>query len=110
VLACFAVAKLALPNSTIMPPLALQNYAPAQFRGRLIAVHLMMVNIVGFTIGPVAVPILALLWPNEATALGRGLSLLSAVAIPTSVILFYLSRRALSPKQLAAVPAEAVGA
>ena len=110
VLACFAVAKLALPNSTIMPPLALQNYAPAQFRGRLIAVHLMMVNIVGFTIGPVAVPMLALLWPNEATALGRGLSLLSAVAIPTSVILFYLSRRALSPKQLAAVPAEAVGA
>jgi hypothetical protein len=95
-LASFAVAKLVLPNSTIMPPLALQAYAPPQFHGRLIAVHLLMVNIIGFAIGPVAVPLLASLWPGDPKALGYGLSLLAALAAPAAALLFCMSWRAVA--------------
>ena len=68
--------------------------------GRLTAVHLLMINIVAFAIGSVAVA----LWPNDATALGQGLSLLVATTVSTSVFLFYLSRREIAVKLVSAVP------
>lgn len=99
VLAIFAVGKIPMATPTIMPPLAIQGTSPVELRGRMIAVHLIMVNLVGFSLGPLLVPVIAGFWPGDPDALRWSLSFMAATAIPAAVILFILARRH-SPRPL----------
>jgi len=60
------------------------------------AINLMALTPVGFALGPVAVPLLARLWPSDPLALGRGLACLGILVGPLAVVLFFVSLRNLT--------------
>lgn len=103
-LAVFGIMKVALANTSIMPPLAIQSFAPGVLRGRLIAIHLLMINLVGFAIGPVLVPRIAVIWAGDDMALGRALSVVAGVTMALAVALFFLARLAFNPAALQRLP------
>lgn len=95
VVAGLLFATICLATTGTLTPLAMQTYGPARMRARLMALQLLAINLVGYSVGPVAVPLFAKWWPGSTHALGYGLAVLAVLAQPIAVIGFALARRAL---------------
>lgn len=60
--------------------LAVQSYGPNRMRARLVAVALLFMNLIGYTLGPLLVVLIGRLWPDDPASLGYGLSVLGGIA------------------------------
>lgn len=90
-----AMAMVALPPvSTVLSSLLIQRYGPASMRARLIAANVLMVNLVGYTIGPQFVGFY--LDASSGATIGGAIAWLAALAGPLALVMFFWSSRSLS--------------
>lgn len=90
-----ALAMMTLPPvSTVLSSLLIQRHGPASMRARLIAANVLMVNLVGYTVGPQFVGIY--LDASADASIGAAIAWLAVLAGPIAFVLFIVSRRTLS--------------
>lgn len=77
-------AQFCLAAVGVLVPLAAQTYGPARMRGRLMALQLIALQLIGSTLGPLAVALFAKHWAGNPAALGYGIASLAIVAGPIS--------------------------
>jgi MFS family permease len=73
----------------------LQLIAPAGFRGRLTAVYLFVLSLIGSGLGPLLPPLASRFLGGGEDALGHGAALVIAILTPTVALILALGRRAL---------------
>lgn len=95
-IACGVALVKLLNSSGSLAPLALVTIGPANMRGRLMAIYSACSNMVGLSVGGIAVPLLAKLWPDEPMAMAYAISLLGAICGVIMVAGIFLCLRALS--------------
>ena len=69
-------------------------------RARLMALALLCINLLGFTLGPLVLALLAKLWPGQRAALAYGLAWLGGVSGVFGVLSVLLARRAVTTTRL----------
>ena len=89
-----ALAKFSFATVSVMPPRSFQTYAPARVRGRLTAINLLAINLVGFSLGP---PLAVLVGSvvSGTDSIAWGLAGLGFCVGPISILLFYFAFRTL---------------
>jgi MFS family permease len=85
-----------LASTAVMPLVATQEFAFGYVRGRLTAVFLLTQSLFGYTLGPLAVPILAAQRPGDPFALGFGVFIVITVVILVAVFSLGYCRQLLS--------------
>ena len=78
----------------VLPAFIIHAVAEPSVHARLTALNLLVLNTLGLIGGPLAVPMLAKLWPTDPYAIGRGLAWLGAVTGPLSFLCMIIARRA----------------
>lgn len=68
-----------------LAPLALQMHGPPSMHGRLIALMIMTLSLVGLSLGSFLVPWFASYWEGDPLALGRGIKIVVMVTLPLVV-------------------------
>jgi len=71
-----------------LAPLTVQTHGPPSMHGRLIALMIMTLSLVGLSIGSFLVPWFASYWEGDKMALGRAITLVVAFTLP-AVLLCY---------------------
>lgn len=80
VLLCIGGGSFGVAASNVVGPVFLQALAPASLRGRLSAIYLAIVSIIGMGSGPVLVPVMARLVSDDQTDLGMGIAMSGVIA------------------------------
>jgi MFS family permease len=93
-----------LATAGVLTPLVVQSYGPNRMRARLMALTLLFINLVGFTVGPQFVAFVAGHWPHDSNALAYGLASLGLVCGPLSAIAIGIARRAVKDSLLLTEP------
>lgn len=73
----------------------LQLIAPAGFRGRLTAVYLFVLSLIGSGLGPLLPPLASRILGGGETSLGHGAALVIAILTPTVALILATGRRSL---------------
>lgn len=92
-LALAGVAVFGLASAIALAPVALQIVAPNELRAQVYAVYLLVISLLGYAIGPLAVAILTDQLFADETMVGRSMSIVAAVGGPASTACFAVSRR-----------------
>jgi MFS family permease len=104
-IACGVALVKLLNSSGTLAPLALVTIGPGNMRGRLMAIYAACSNLVGLSVGGIAVPLLAKLWPGERMAMAYASALLGAICALVMMISMALCLRALTRRSHAAAAA-----
>jgi MFS family permease len=80
--------------------LAVQAYGPVHMRARLMALALLFINLIGYTVGPLAVALLAEHWAGSRAALAHGMSSLGLGAGLLSLVAVIVGWRAVTRTRL----------
>lgn len=92
-LGALGAAMLLLPSVTVVTCFAVQTYSPARLRARMVAINLLVVNLFGYTVGPLSVAYFADNWMRGPEGAGYGLAILMAVAAPIALVAYASIRR-----------------
>lgn len=93
VLVCSATATFGFAAAIALTPVALQIVIPNELRGQVIAVYLLILSLLGYTVGPLLVALFTdYLFMDEALV-GRSMALVAAIGGPLSVLCFATSRK-----------------
>lgn len=87
---CIAVMDILLVVSFALPPVALQAVTPARFRGRIAGLFLFVNTLIGMTLGPLWVAVMARHGLGDTNGLEAGLIANVVVAAPLSSALLLL--------------------
>lgn len=76
----------------VIPALTIQHFGSARVHARLMASYLLVLNLIGYAGGPLAVVLLGRIWGDIPNALANAFSLLGAIAGPAALIFCLLAR------------------
>lgn len=99
--ACFLTIACTSASGCLVQ-LAVQAYGPDRVRARLMAVALLVMNLIGYTVGPLMVAVLAKNWPGDGTALAKGLASLGAACGILALLAVAVARQAVTRTALLA--------
>lgn len=68
-----------------LAPLTVQTHGPPSMHGRLIALMIMTLSLVGLSLGSFLVPWFASYWEGDPMALGRAITIVVAVTLPIAI-------------------------
>lgn len=78
----------------VIPALTIQHFGSTSVHARLMATYLLVLNLVGYAGGPLAIVLLGRIWGDVPGALAHAFSLLGAVAGSVTLIFCLLARHA----------------
>jgi len=85
------IAMLFLPSITVMTCLGLQQVSPSRMRARTIALNLLVINLFGYTVGPLLSGYLADHVFSGPTAIASSLAVMALILGPLALLSFYLA-------------------
>lgn len=92
-LACLGFAAMSLFSIMVMAALLVQRIGPPTLRGRLAALNLLSLNIIGYTSGPLIVAFVADGFERTA-GIAHGMAAVALIAAPLAIIGFLIAARA----------------
>ncbi len=87
---------------SVLPAVGFQIFTPGQIRGRITALNLLFMNLVGYGLGPVGTVYLGMAWQRlpvraswhlQANPLARGLATVGLIAAPTMIFCMWVCAR-----------------
>lgn len=78
----------------VLPPVATQLVAPSRMRASFVAVYYLCLGLIGLTLGPVVLPLVAGMLPETEHGLGQAMAVVAAVFGATGGVLILSSRAA----------------
>ena len=91
--AAFSICMMFLPTISVLTCLGMQMISPSRLRARTVAVNLLVINLFGYTVGPLLSGFLADRVFTGLNAIASALALMAAIIGPTAILGFLLSRR-----------------
>lgn len=92
VLAAAMLTMLGSGALLVLPAMCVHLAVPMRLRARVTALNVFASNIVGMTLGPLVVALLAQLWPDEPRALGLGIASFAVIAGLLAMASLWLAR------------------
>lgn len=89
-----------LSSAGSLTPMVVQSYGPNRMRARLMALGLLAINLVGYTLGPLIVVLISRHWPADKGALAYGLAGLGIISGPCGFAAMAVARRAVTRSRL----------
>ncbi|WP_419709689.1 MFS transporter [Pseudomonas sp. NFX224] len=89
----FAICMMFLPSISVLTCLGMQMISPSRLRARTVAVNLLIINLFGYTVGPLLSGFLADRVFTGPTAIASALATMAAIIGPIAILGFLLARR-----------------
>jgi MFS family permease len=90
-LAVIVIAQFCTSCMFALLMLMLQLHFSSRYRGRLVALNQISLNLIGFMLGPLLVPLFASLWPNSAESLGRGMAMTGLLGMCGAAFAYHMA-------------------
>ncbi|KKC25438.1 MFS transporter [Sphingomonas sp. SRS2] len=80
-----------IPPTTVLASMLIQDITPPRMQARLIALHLLVVGLISYTLGPLLIGLY--LDASADNSVGIGLALMAAATCPIGILSFEVARR-----------------
>lgn len=90
-LIAYAALKPTLSAISVLPPLAMQAYGPPGLRGQLVALSLLCNNLLGFSLGPLLIALVAARFAPDPHAISYSISIIGGFVGPVVIVLLTLA-------------------